>query len=123
MNKVIISGNMVKDMEVVVTKSGYTIGKFTIANNRRVGEKDIVTFLNCNMFGEKRVEGLQKYLLKGTKVLIDGVLDINNVEDEEGYKTYTSVNVDNIDILKFVNDEAEEKKPNKYNKKYNNKRK
>ena len=123
MNKVIISGNMVKDMEVVVTKSGYTIGKFTIANNRRVGEKDIVTFVNCNMFGEKRVEGLQKYLLKGAKVLVDGVLDINNVEDEEGYKTYTSVNVDNIDILKFVNDEAEEKKPNKYNNKYNNKRK
>ena len=123
MNKVIISGNMVKDMEVVVTKSGYTIGKFTIANNRRVGEKDIVTFVNCNMFGEKRVEGLQKYLLKGAKVLIDGVLDINNVEDEEGWKTYTSVNVDNIDILKFVDEEAEDKKPNKFNKKYNNKRK
>ena len=123
MNKVIISGNMVKDMEVVVTKSGYTIGKFTIANNRRVGEKDIVTFVNCNMFGEKRVEGLQKYLLKGAKVLIDGVLDINNVEDEEGWKTYTSVNVDNIDILKFVDEEAEDKKPNKFNKKYSNKRK
>ena len=123
MNKVIISGNMVKDMEVVVTKSGYTIGKFTIANNRRVGEKDIVTFVNCNMFGEKRVEGLQKYLLKGAKVLVDGVLDINNVEDEEGWKTYTSVNVDNIDILKFVDEEAEDKKPNKFNKKYSNKRK
>ena len=123
MNKVIISGNMVKDMEVVVTKSGYTIGKFTIANNRRVGEKDIVTFVNCNMFGEKRVEGLQKYLLKGAKVLVDGVLDISNVEDEEGWKTYTSVNVDNIDILKFVNEEAEEKKPNNNNRKYNNKRK
>ena len=123
MNKVIVSGNLVKDMEVVVTKSGYTIGKFTIANNRRVGEKDIVTFVNCNMFGEKRVEGLQKYLLKGAKVLIDGVLDINNVEDEEGWTTYTSVNVDNIDILKFVNEEAEEKKPNNNNRKYNNKRK
>ena len=123
MNKVIVSGNLVKDMEVVVTKSGYTIGKFTIANNRRVGEKDIVTFVNCNMFGEKRVEGLQKYLLKGAKVLIDGVLDINNVEDEEGWKTYTSVNVDNIDILKFVDEEAEDKKPNKFNKKYSNKRK
>ena len=123
MNKVIISGNMVKDMEVVVTKSGYTIGKFTIANNRRVGEKDIVTFVNCNMFGEKRVEGLQKYLVKGCKVLVDGVLDINNVEDEEGWKTYTTVNVDNIDILKFVDEEAEDKKPNKFNKKYSNKRK
>ena len=123
MNKVIISGNMVKDMEVVVTKSGHAMGKFTIANNRRVGENDIVTFVNCSMFGEKRVEGLQKYLVKGAKVLIDGVLVINNVEDEEGWKTYTSVNVDNIDILKFVNEEAEEKKTNNYNKKYNNKRK
>ena len=77
MNKVIISGNMVKDMEVVVTKSGHAMGKFTIANNRRVGENDIVTFVNCSMFGEKRVEGLQKYLVKGAKVLIDGVLVIN----------------------------------------------
>lgn len=123
MNKVIISGNLVKDMEVVVTKSGYTIGKFTIANNRRVGEKDIVTYINCNMFGEKRVEGLQKYLLKGAKVLIDGALDINNVETEEGWTTYTSVNVDNIDILKFVNDATEEKKHNSNSKRYSNKRK
>ena len=33
MNKVILNGNLVRDMEVRQTKGGTDVGEFTIANN------------------------------------------------------------------------------------------
>ena len=72
------------------------------------------------MFGEKRIEALQKYLVKGCKVLISGRLQIDNTYDDENdtYKTYTNLIVDNLEIEKFVNDEEDNKnnKNSKYNK-------
>lgn len=105
MNKVIIDGNLVKDMEVTVTKNGKYIGKFTVANNMGYGENKITKYIPCTLFGD-RVEKLQKYLLKGCKVLIEGSLDINNVKNDKGeWKNYTSVIIENIEILKFVNND------------------
>lgn len=105
MNKVIIDGNLVKDMEVTVTKNGKCIGKFTLANNMGYGENKTTKYIPCTLFGD-RVEKLQKYLLKGCKVLIEGSLDINNVKNDKGeWKNYTSVIIENIEILKFVNND------------------
>lgn len=105
MNKVIIDGNLVKDMEVMFSKNGKCIGKFTVANNVGYGENKITKFIPCTLFGD-RVEKMQKYLLKGCKVLVEGSLDVNNVKDEEGnWKNYTSVIVENVEILKFVNND------------------
>ena len=38
MNKVILNGNLVRDMEVRQTKGGTDVGEFTIANNIGYGE-------------------------------------------------------------------------------------
>ena len=38
MNKVIISGNLTKDMDVMVSKNDVNIGKFTVAVNNGYGE-------------------------------------------------------------------------------------
>lgn len=110
MNKVILNGNLVRDMEVRQTKGGTDIGEFTIANNIGYGEDVKTTFVKCTIFG-KRVEALQKYLLKGTKVLIDGQLEINNYHDEkeDTWTTYVNIVVDGLEILKFVEIEEEPK--------------
>ena len=118
MNKVILNGNLVRDMEVRQTKRGKDVGEFTIANNIGYGENQKTTFVKCTLFGT-RVEALQKYLLKGARVLIEGTLDINNVEDEDGnWHTYVNIVVGELDILKFVEEnpyEEESKKSNKSN--------
>lgn len=106
MNKIIINGNLTNDMEVIVGKN-YTVGNFTIANNEGFGDNQRTTFVRCSIFGEKRVESLEKYLLKGAKVLLNGKLEITSKEDKDGYKNYTSIIVDELEILKFVNDEDE----------------
>ena len=116
MNNLIVNGNLVKDMEVKPYGKGNILASFTIANNERVGQEETTSFINCVMFGEKRIEALQKYLVKGCKVLVTGRLQIENYQDSEGYgRKYTSVVVDNLEIEKFVNDEEDNKK-SKYNK-------
>lgn len=117
MNNLTVNGNLVKDMEVKTYGKDGIVASFTIANNERVGQNDVASFINCTMFGEKRIEALQKYLVKGCKVLITGRLQIDNVQNEDGYKTYTKVIVDNLEIERFVEqEEKNNKKYNKYNK-------
>ena len=113
MNKVIISGNLTKDMEVNVTKKDILVGKFTVAVQIGYGDNSKTQFYPVVLFGN-RVESLQKYLLKGAKVLIDGQIDYNSIQNDEGdWKNYFQVIVNDLEILKFV--EIEEKQDNKKN--------
>ena len=112
MNKIIISGNLTKDMEVTVTKSDVTVGTFTVAVTRGFGEKAVTNFIPCTLFGSRN-ESLQKFLLKGVKVLVEGIADYKSVQDDEGnWKNYFKVIVNDIEILKFV-DQPEEEQPKK----------
>ena len=119
MNKVILCGNLTKDMDVKIIK-GKTkksddtiVGRFTLAVNEGYGDNKKTTFIPITIFN-KTVENLEEYLIKGTKVNVVGRLDINNVETEEGYKTYVSVVSNEIQLLKVAI--PEEYEPKKYNK-------
>ena len=116
MNKVIISGNLTKDMEVNVTKKDVLVGKFTVAVQIGYGDNSKTQFYPVILFGN-RVESLQKYLLKGTKVLIDGQIDYNSIQNDEGeWKNYFQIIVNDLEILKFVEIEEDNNKNKKYKK-------
>ena len=101
MNKVFINGNLTKDMEVKVLQNGNYVGKFTIANTVGYGDKKKTYFIPCTLFG-KRVESLEKILVTGAGVLVEGQLDYTSVKDEQGnWKNYTNVIVTEIEITKF----------------------
>ena len=112
MNKVILCGNLVKDMDVKVIKGktkkadDVLVGRFTLAVNEGYGDNKQATFIPITIFN-KTVENLEEYLIKGTKVNVVGRLDINNVETEKGYKTFASVVSNEIQLLKVA--EADEK--------------
>ena len=108
MNKIIVTGNLTKDMEVEITSNDKVHGKISIANNVGYGENQKTNFLMCDLYGQ-RVDSLSKYLVMGAKVFINGQLNVNNVEKEDGWKTYVNVYVEDIEILKFANDQPEEK--------------
>ena len=115
MNKVILCGNLTKDMDVKIIK-GKTkksddtiVGRFTIAVNEGYGENKKTTFIPITIFN-KTVENLEEYLIKGTKVNVVGRLDINNVETEEGYKTFVSVISNEIQLLKVADPQETEEK-------------
>ena len=128
MNKVILCGNLTKDMDVKIYKgktkkdNDTIIGRFTVAVNKGYGDNKKTTFVPVTIFN-KTVENLEEYLIKGTKINVVGELDIKNEETEEGYKTYVSVLANEIQLLKVAtpdypdeDDEIENSKNKKYNK-------
>lgn len=82
MNKVEMSGRLVKDVEITTSKSGVKVGKFTLAVARK-GKKDETDFIDCVVFGELG-EALVKYTEKGNRLIICGSLNINNYKDKDG---------------------------------------
>lgn len=104
MNKVIISGNLTRDMDVKVLANETIVGNFTVANQVGFGDKAKTNFVPVTMFGQ-RVESMEKYLVTGAKVLIEGEIDYKSVQDDKGnWKNYFSVIVHNIEIIKFKED-------------------
>lgn len=123
MNKIVVSGNLAKDIEVRIVNVGdsnFPVANITVANEVGYGDKKKVTFFNCNFTGEKRIEALEKYLVKGCKVIVSGTMIIENWKDEnEEYHTRPYIKVDDIEIARFKEEpkeEKEEKKTTKYSK-------
>lgn len=109
MNKVILMGRLTKDPEVRYTNGGKTIGSFSIAVDRRFkseGQPE-ADFFTCVTFG-KQAEFVEKYLKKGTKILLGGQIQNNNYE-KDGVKHYnTQIVVDEIEFAESKKTQAEE---------------
>ena len=102
-NKVTISGNLTRDMELRSTASGLAIGGFSVAvNDRRknkTGEwEDYPNFIDCTLFGS-RAEKLQPYLVKGTKVAISGKLSWSQWERDGQKRSKIEVIVDELEFM------------------------
>ena len=104
-NRVIISGNLTRDPELSATQSGMQVLRMGVAvNDRRknnaTGEwEDYPNFIDCTMFGN-RAEAVSLYLLKGSKVAIEGRLHYSSWETKEGQKrSKLEVVVDEIVLM------------------------
>jgi single-strand DNA-binding protein len=89
MNKVLMMGRLTRDPEVRYSNEGNAVSKFSLAVDRRYkreGQPD-ADFFNCVTFG-KTAEFTEKYLKKGTKVVLEGELQNNNYTNKEGQKVY-----------------------------------
>lgn len=93
MNKTILMGRLTRDPEVRYTNgnNGQTaIASFSLAVDRRFkreGEPD-ADFFNCTAFG-KTAEIIEKYVVKGSKILIAGRIQNNNYTNKDGQKIYS----------------------------------
>ena len=102
-NKVVISGNLTRDMEIRSTASGLAIGVFSVAvNDRRKNQngewEDYPNFIDCTLFGS-RAEKLQQYLVKGAKVAIAGKLSWSQWERDGQKRSKIEVIVDDVELM------------------------
>ena len=105
MNKVILMGRLTRDPEVSSSTTGTTFARYSIAVDRRFkrdGEPD-ADFFNCTSFG-KQAEFVERYLKKGTKVVVSGRLQNNNYTNKEGQKVYdVRIMVEDIEFAESKN--------------------
>lgn len=106
MNKVILMGRLTKDPEV--RQAGETaVARYTIAVDRRQRsnntEDATADFISIVAFG-KGGEFADKYLKKGTKILVTGRIQTGSYTNREGNKVYTT------DVIAEEQEFAESKK-------------
>ena len=101
MNKVILKGNLTKDVEMSTTTSGIMVARFTVAVQRRFtnadGERE-TDFINCIAW-RNTAEFVSKYFKKGSQILVCGAMQTRSYDAQDGTKRYvTEVIVDEVDF-------------------------
>ena len=110
MNKVIMMGRLTRDPEVRYGQGANStaIGKFSIAVDRRFkreGQPD-ADFFNCTAFG-RQAEFVEKYLKKGTKIVISGSVQNDNYTDKDGNQRYSvQIICDEIEFAESKNSQG-----------------
>jgi single-strand DNA-binding protein len=99
-NKAILIGNLTRDPELRTGSSGVPVCTFTLAINRRFANKQGVReadFINIVTFRQK-AELCARYLTKGRKVAVEGVIQTRSYDAQDGTKRYvTEVVADEVE--------------------------
>lgn len=90
LNKVLVAGNLTRDPELRYTPAGQSVGGLDLAINNyfltKTGEKKEETvFIHVVVWG-KQAESAKNYLTKGSPILVEGRLQMDNWETKEGEK-------------------------------------
>lgn len=101
MNLVVLIGRLTRDPELKFGQSGKAYSRFSIAvdNPMKKGEAD---FINCVAFG-KTAELIGEYMRKGSKIGVNGRLQMNRYEVNGEKKTSYDVLVEQIEFLDSKN--------------------
>lgn len=102
-NKVVLVGNLTRDIELRYSQSGMAIAKTAIATSRKFtsnGEKkEEVMFIDLTFFGRSG-EVANQYLRKGSKILVDGRIQFDQWVDQNGGKrSKHSIAVESMQML------------------------
>lgn len=106
MNKAILMGRLTRNPDIRYTQGEkpVCIARYTLAVDRRFkrdGEQE-ADFISCVAFG-RQAEFAEKYLQKGTKIVISGRIQTGSYTNREGARVYTT------DIVVEEQDFAESK--------------
>ena len=104
-NKVMLMGNLTRDIEIRHTPSNTAVGNFGLAVNRKYktqsGEqREEVAFIDCEAWG-RTAEVMSQYLSKGRPVFVEGRLKLDQWYDKNGggKRSKLSVVVENFQFI------------------------
>lgn len=109
-NKTILIGRTTKDVDLRKTTSGKAVASFTLAVENRYVLKDnkpTTDFISCVAWN-KTAEIMDKYVKKGTLIVVEGRIQTRNYDDKNGNKVYvTEVVCENMRMLGSKEDSKE----------------
>lgn len=101
-NKVILLGNLTRDVEMRHTQSGMALAKFGLAINRKWSQngeqKESTCFVDCTAWG-RQAEVLSQYVGKGSQLFVEGRLEYSTWEAEGGKRSKLEVVVENFQFV------------------------
>lgn len=107
MNRVVLMGRLTREPEIRYSQGekATAVARYTLAVTRsykREGEPD-ADFINCVAFG-RIAELAEKYLKKGSRIIVEGRIQTGSYTDKNGRKVYTT------DVIVDYQEFAESKK-------------
>lgn len=110
MNNIQLSGRLTRDPELKATlESGKAVTHFGIAVDRDYSKevkaemeakgKQTVDFFDCTVYGPVGEKLLIPYAKKGARVVLDGRLQINKIDNNGVSNKYTNIIVKNIELI------------------------
>ena len=98
MNKITIIGNVGQDPELRFTQGGQSSVKMTVATSRKVKEEWVSTWHNVVAWGQL-AENIAASVVKGTRVIVSGRLDVREWKDKNDNKKVSyEIVVDEIGV-------------------------
>lgn len=105
LNKVFLTGNVVRDFEKKTDK----LGVVSIAQNIWNGTEEVAHFYNVVLLGEKNVQSAEKVIKKGANITIEGSIENNSYEKDGKKITTLQIKSFSFYLNKFVqNSESQE---------------
>ena len=92
MNKVILMGRLTRDPEVRYSQGeqATAVARYTLAGDRRGrSQENSADFIQCVAFG-KAGEFVERYLHKGTKIVLTGRIQTGSYTNKEGQRVHTT---------------------------------
>lgn len=104
-NKVLLMGNLTRDVEIRHLPNGQAVGNFGMAMNRKFktadGElREETTFVDCEVWG-KVAEKFTRFFSKGKPVFIEGRLKLDTWQDKTDGSNRSKLKV-TVDTFEFV---------------------
>lgn len=103
-NRVIVSGHMVRDPDLRATANGMSVLNFSIAvndarKNQQTGQwEEFPNFIDCTLFG-KRADSLSHILAKGSLIVVEGKLRQNSWEKDGQRRSKVEIIAEEIEIM------------------------
>lgn len=130
MNKVILHGRLARDPELRYTQSNKAVANFTLAVDRELTKEKkeqalangqpTADFIRCIAFG-KTAEVIDKYLTKGRRILIEGIIRTGSYENKQGQKVYTTdVLVNKVEFTDYSQSQGQGNSQQQYSNNGNN---
>jgi len=106
LNRVTLYGNLVRDPEIKYTQGGIAVCNFVLANNRKYKEVEKVSFIKITCWG-KIGELCNEYLAKGSSCIVDGRLEQETWEDDQGKRREkTGIVAENVQFVNKPKDQV-----------------
>lgn len=110
MNIVMLIGRTAMEPDIRYTGSGFCTARFTLAVDRdkKKDEEKKADFLNIVCLG-KTAEFIEKYIVKGQKIAVQGKIQTGSYERSDGTKVYkTDIIAEKIEVCQWKEKHTED---------------
>ena len=102
-NKVMLMGNLTRDIELKYTAGNTAVANLGLAVNRRYRvnkeSREETTFVDCEAWG-RTAENINKFFSKGRPIFVEGRLKLDEWQDRDGNKrSKLKVVVENFEFI------------------------